>query len=90
MLQDCIFSLVEHINKLAVIGDYGDAFERISGGNEPPKKAIGAAIWKTKHQDISNFTACKAQGNQHKIRIGHFQVAFCLVIRVRLRAQPFM
>ena len=29
---------------LAVIGDYGDAFEGISGGNEPLKKAIGAAI----------------------------------------------
>ena len=37
-------------NMLAVIEDYGDAFEGISGRNEPLKEAIGAAIWKTRHK----------------------------------------
>ena len=58
---------------LAVIGDYGDAFEGISGGNELLKKAIGATIWKTGYQIISIFIAYKAQGNQHEIRIAFFE-----------------
>ena len=40
-----------------------------SGGSEPLQKAIGVAIWQPGHQKFSNFSACKAQGNQHEIRI---------------------
>ena len=36
------------------------------------KKAIGAVKRQSGHQ-ISNFPACKAQGNQHKIRIAFFK-----------------
>ena len=44
----------------------------VSGESEPLKKGIGAAKPQSEHQKISNFSACKAQGNQHEIRI-----AFC-------------
>ena len=39
----------------------------VSGGSEPLKKAIGAAKQQSGHQKNSNFSACKAQDNQHKI-----------------------
>ena len=37
-----------------------------------PKKAIGVAKQQSGYQKISNFSACKAQGIQHKIRIAFF------------------
>ena len=46
---------------------------RVSGGSEPLKKAIRAAVWRSGHQKISNFSACKAQGNQHEIRNAFFE-----------------
>ena len=48
---------------------------KVSGGSEPleKKKEIGAVIWKSGHQTFSNFSACKAQGNQHEIRIAFFE-----------------
>ena len=39
----------------------------------PWKKPIGAAIWKTVYQKISNFTAHKPQDNQHEIRIAFLE-----------------
>ena len=42
---------------------------KISGGSEPLRKAIGVGIGQSEHQKLSNFSACKAQGNQHEIRI---------------------
>ena len=39
----------------------------------PWKKAVGAAIWQSGHQKISNFSARKAPGNQHEIRIAFFE-----------------
>ena len=50
---------------LAVIKDYGDV--------SPWKKATGAAKRQSGHQKISNLSACKAQGNQHEIRIAFFK-----------------
>ena len=45
----------------------------VSGGSKPLKKAIGAAIWQSGHQKILIFSACKAQGNKHEIRIAFFE-----------------
>ena len=42
---------------LAVIGNYGDAFEGISGGNWPQKKSKGVAKRQSGHQKIS-FVFC--------------------------------
>ena len=39
----------------------------------PWKKAIGAAKRQSGHQNVSNVSACKAQGNQHEIRIAFFE-----------------
>ena len=36
---------------------------KVSGGSEPLKKEIGAAKRHSGHQNISNFSACRAQGN---------------------------
>ena len=46
---------------------------KVSGESEPLQKAIGAAIWQSGHQKILNFSACKAQANQHAIRIAFFE-----------------
>ena len=46
---------------------------KVCGGIEPLKKAMGAAKRQSGHQKISNFSACKAQGNQHEIRIAFFE-----------------
>ena len=46
---------------------------KVSGGSEPLQKAIGAAKRQSGHQKFSNFSACKAQGNQHEIRIAFFE-----------------
>ena len=46
---------------------------KVSGRREPLKKAIGAAIWQSGHQKISNFSVCKAPGNQHEIGIAFFE-----------------
>ena len=46
---------------------------KVSGGSEPLKKAIGVAKRQSGHQKNSNFSACKAQGNQHEIRIAFFE-----------------
>ena len=46
---------------------------KVSGGSEPLKKATGAAKRQSGHQKISNFSAFKAQGNQHEIRIAFFR-----------------
>ena len=46
---------------------------KVSSGSEPPKKPIGVAIWQSGHQKNSNFPACKAQGNEHEIRIAFFE-----------------
>ena len=51
---------------------------KASGGSEPLKKAIGAAKRQSGHQKVSNFSACKPQGNQHEIKI---------VLRMRLLPQ---
>ena len=40
---------------------------KVSTGSEPLKKAIGVAKRQSRHQKISIFSACKAQGSQHKI-----------------------
>ena len=46
----------------------------VSGGSEALKKAIrAAAIYPSKHQNFSKFSACEAQGNQHAIRIAFFK-----------------
>ena len=37
------------------------------------KKAIEVAKRQPEHQKISNFSACKAQGNQYEIRIAFFK-----------------
>ena len=34
---------------------------KVSGGSEPLKKAIGAAKGQSRHQKVSNFSACNAQ-----------------------------
>ena len=41
--------------------------------NRALKKAIGEAKQQSRHQNISNFSACKAQSNQRKIRIVFFK-----------------
>ena len=46
-----------------------DMRSKVSGRSKPPKKAIGAAKRQSENWKISNFSACKAQGNQHEIRI---------------------
>ena len=48
-------------------------YSKVYGWSEPLKKAIGAAIWQSGRQKFSNFSACKAQVNQHKIRIAFFE-----------------
>ena len=63
-------SFVYFFTVLAVIKEYGDAFESFRW---TLKKAIGAAKWQSEHQKIPNFSACKAHSNQHKIRIAIFE-----------------
>ena len=46
---------------------------KVFGGSKPLRKEIGAAIWQSGHQKISNFSACQAQDNQHEIRIAFFE-----------------
>ena len=50
---------------------------KVSDGSEPDseplKKAIGVAKWWSGHQNISNFSMCKAQAKQRKIRIVFFE-----------------
>ena len=46
---------------------------KVSGSSEPLKKAIGAAKRQSGHKKTSNFSACKAQGNQHEIRTALFE-----------------
>ena len=46
---------------------------KVSGGSEPPKKAIGVAFWQSGHQKISHFLVCKARGNKHEIRIAFLE-----------------
>ena len=47
---------------------------KVSGGSEPlKKKEIGAAKRQMRHPKISNFSACKAQENQHEITIAFFE-----------------
>ena len=50
-----------------------ETLSKASGGSEPLKKAIGAAKRQSGHQKISNFSASKAQDNQHEIRIAFFE-----------------
>ena len=46
-------------------------------GSEPLKKAIGAAIWQSRHQiSVSSFSACKTQGIQHEIRTAFFELDY--------------
>ena len=56
--------------------DYGDPFEgfrqKCMYVSEPLKKAIGVAIWQSRRQKVSSFSACKAEANQHEIRIVFF------------------
>ena len=49
-----------------------DSRSKVSGGRKPLTKAIRVAIWQSGHQIISNISACKAQANQHEIRIAFF------------------
>ena len=46
---------------------------KVSGGSGALKRAIGVAKWQSRHQKISNFPACRAQGDQHEIRIAFFE-----------------
>ena len=62
-----------HVNKLAAIKDFGDAFEGFRQKLAPEKKALGAAIWQSGTKHFQMFFECKAQGNQHKIRIAFFE-----------------
>ena len=50
-----------------------ETLSKVSGGSEPLIKKIVAAKRQSGHQNILNFSACKAQGNQHEIRIAFFE-----------------
>ena len=44
---------------------------KVSGECEPLRKEIGVTKRQSRHQKISNVSACKAQGNQQEIRIAN-------------------
>lgn len=46
---------------------------KVIGRSEPLKKAIRAAKQQSGHQKVWNFSAYKAQGKQHEIRIAFFE-----------------
>ena len=50
-----------------------DTRSKVCSGSKPLKKAMRAAKQQCGHPKISNFPACKAQGNQHEIRIAFFE-----------------
>ena len=45
----------------------------VSGGSEPLKKSLGATKRQPGHKKTLIIFACKAQGNQHEIRIAFFE-----------------
>ena len=63
---------VQFVYILAVIKDNEEAFEGFRQ-KWAPEKRNGTAKQKSGHQKNSNFSACKAQANQHKIRIAFFE-----------------
>ena len=46
---------------------------KVSGRGEPLKKRNRAAKRQSGNQKMSNFSACKAQTNQHEIRVAFFE-----------------
>ena len=56
---------------------------KVSGGSELLKKVIGAAKRQSGYQKILNFSACRAQGNQHEIRIAFFERDYSKCMRGR-------
>ena len=50
-----------------------ETHSKVSSRSEPLKKAIVAVIWHSGHRKFSIFSSCKAQGNQHEIRIAFFK-----------------
>ena len=68
------FIMINYISQKVLVTSsnqrlYMEMRSKVSGGSEPLKKAKGAIFRSPGHQKFSNFSSCKAQGNQHKIRI---------------------
>ena len=64
--------LVLYKFKLAIIKDYVDAFEGFRRKWAPEKSKRGSQT-AVRTPKILNFSACKAQINQHEIRIAFFE-----------------